>query len=139
MADRSFTPPPRTGGIARGLARGKPVVKPKNLRGTMLRLWKLTRGSRKGLGWILILSALSSAASILSPLVIGGAVTAVDCRSPAAALLALLDVYKRQRFLWPITGSFWMQAFPNLPALQSMSGTLLRREKARKNLSLIHI
>ena len=50
MADRSFTPPPRTGGIARGLARGKPVVKPKNLRGTMLRLWKLTRGSRKGLG-----------------------------------------------------------------------------------------
>ncbi len=90
MADRSFTPPPRTGGIARGLARGKPVVKPKNLRGTMLRLWKLTRGSRKGLGWILILSALSSAASILSPLVIGGAVTAVDSHSPAAALLALL-------------------------------------------------
>lgn len=55
-----------------------------------MRLWKLTRGSRRGLGWILLMSALSSAASILSPLVIGRAITAVDSRSPALAVLLLL-------------------------------------------------
>ena len=91
MADKGFTPPPaRMGGPARGLARGRPVEKPKDLRGTLLRLWRLTRGSRKGLGWVLLFSALSSAASILSPLVIGTAVTAVDEKSPVGAILLLL-------------------------------------------------
>jgi ATP-binding cassette subfamily B protein len=75
-------------------ARGRLVVKPKDLRGTMRRLWDLTRGHRKGLGWILLLSALASASAILSPLIIGRAVTAVDQGDPAMTiLLTLLALY----------------------------------------------
>ena len=96
MADNTFMPPPAdfsTGPGSRpgrGLARGRPVVKPKDLKGTLKRLWVLTKGSRQGLGWVLLFSALSSAASIFSPLVIGQVVTAVDRRDPAAAILLLL-------------------------------------------------
>ena len=55
MADKNMTPPP----INRN-GRGpmfRPREKPKNLKGTLLRLWSLTKGQRKGLGWILLLSA----------------------------------------------------------------------------------
>lgn len=88
MADKNMTPPPASGGPQSGFRR--PVVKPRDLKGTLLRLWKLTKGSRQGLGWILLLSALSSASAILSPLVIGRAVTAVDSKAPVAAILLLL-------------------------------------------------
>ena len=93
MAERMSAPPPASmspSGPGKGLARGRPVEKPKDLTGTLRRLWNLTRGSRQGLGWILLLSALTSAASILSPLVIGRTITAIDSRSPALALLLLL-------------------------------------------------
>lgn len=92
MANSNFTPPPARfgGGPGRGLARGRPVEKPKDLSGTLRRLWQLTKGSRKGLEWILLLSALSSASSILSPLVIGNVITAIDCQSPIISVLFLL-------------------------------------------------
>lgn len=70
--------------------RGRPVVKPKDLKGTLFRLWALTKGHRKGLGWILLLSAFSSAAAILSPLVIGEAVNAVNGQHPVMMILLLL-------------------------------------------------
>ncbi len=61
MSDRPMTPPPAQmgGGVGRA-GRGRPVEKPKDLRGTLARLWRLTQGRRKGLGWILLLSALTS-------------------------------------------------------------------------------
>ena len=68
----------------------RPREKPKNLKGTLLRLWSLTKGQRKGLGWILLLSALTSASAILSPFVIGQAVTALDAGNPAQIILLLL-------------------------------------------------
>ncbi len=95
MAASHMTPPPADSmsGLGRA-ARGRLVVKPKDLRGTMRRLWDLTRGHRKGLGWILLLSALASASAILSPLIIGRAVTAVDQGDPAMTiLLTLLALY----------------------------------------------
>lgn len=77
MADRNQAVPPRNlTGISRP-GRGGVVVKPKNMKGTLGRLWKLTRGQRNGFGWILLLSALSSFASILSPYVAGRAVDAI--------------------------------------------------------------
>lgn len=84
-----MTPPPAGMGGPRGGVR-QPAVKPRDLRGTLLRLWKLTKGSRKGLGWILFLSALASASAILSPLVIGRAVNAVDSGEPVMTILLLL-------------------------------------------------
>lgn len=90
MADQNNIPPVSAGmkGPHKGLHR--PVEKPRDLRGTLLRLWKLTKGSRKGLGWILILSALASASAILSPLVIGRAVNMVDSGNPVISILMLL-------------------------------------------------
>lgn len=92
MSSRTMTPPPapEKGGMGRGMMRGRPVVKPKDMKGTLLRLWKLTEGKRKGLEWILILSALSSLTAVLSPLVIGEAVTAIDCGEPVTVFLILL-------------------------------------------------
>ena len=88
MTAEHMTPPPkRRSGLMR---RGAPVVKPKDMKGTLRRLWGLTSGSRKGLGWILFLSALTSASAILSPLLIGIAVSAIDAGKPALKLLGLL-------------------------------------------------
>jgi len=89
MPKSVLTPPPGLGG-GRSMQRGRPVVKPRDLHGTLRRLWALTRGHRTGLGWILALSGLASASAILSPLVIGRAVTALDGGHPVGALLALL-------------------------------------------------
>lgn len=88
MANSNMTPPAQMGPTRGGIR--PPAVKPRDLKGTLLRLWKMTAGSRGGLGWILLLSALSSASAILSPLVIGEAVNAVDSGSPIAGILALL-------------------------------------------------
>lgn len=85
-----MTPPPTGMGGGRAAMRGRPVVKPKNMKGTLFRLWDLTKGHRKGLGWILLLSAFASASAILSPLVIGEAVSAVDRGNSSEAILILL-------------------------------------------------
>ena len=70
MADKYSTPPQNMNGIQRP-GRGMVVVKPKNMKGTLIRLVELTKGHRKGLGFILLLSAFTSVSSILSPYVIG--------------------------------------------------------------------
>ncbi len=72
------------------MRRGAPVVKPKDMKGTLRRLWSLTKGSRKGLGWILFLSSLTSVSSILSPLLIGNTVSAIDAGKPALRLIGFL-------------------------------------------------
>ena len=78
MAEKKgMAPPANLTGISRP-GRGGVVVKPKNMKGTLTRLWQLTRGQRGGLGWILLLSALASGASILSPYATGAAVTAIS-------------------------------------------------------------
>ena len=80
-----MVPPP--GGFGR---RNQPVVKPKNMKGTLLRLWELTCGQRKGLGWILLLSAFASGSAILSPYVIGEAINRIDAGTGAKGILLLL-------------------------------------------------
>lgn len=89
MTNSNMTPPAAGSGGPR-LGIRQPAIKPRDLKGTLLRLWKLTKGSRKGLGWILFFSALASASAILSPLVIGSAVTAVDNGEPVTRILMFL-------------------------------------------------
>lgn len=77
MPDKNIAVPPRNiNGISRP-SHGRVVVKPKDMKGTLRRLWMLTKGQRKGLGWILLLSAFSSAASIFSPYLTGKIVTMI--------------------------------------------------------------
>ena len=90
MAEKNnCAPPTNLNGISRP-GKGRVVIKPKNMKGTLIRLWKLTKGKRKGLGWILLLSALASAASILSPYITGKAVTAISKQDMVVWILACL-------------------------------------------------
>lgn len=86
MNKNMVTPPSQLG---RG--RGVPAVKPKDMKGTLIRLWKMTKGHRKGLGWILLLSALASGSAVLSPYIIGKAVNSIDSGNPGVVLLIILS------------------------------------------------
>lgn len=94
MANNNISvPPANLNGISRP-GKGCVVVKPKNMKGTLIRLWQLTRGKRNGLGWILILSALGSAAAILSPYVTGKAVTSISGGDAVQSILfCLIGLY----------------------------------------------
>ncbi|MBD5547136.1 MAG: ABC transporter ATP-binding protein [Lachnospiraceae bacterium] len=86
--DKNMTTPPSQ----LGRARGVPAVKPKDMKGTLIRLWQLTKGHRKGLGWIFLLSALASGSAVLSPYFIGGVVNCIDDGNPGIRLLTILAV-----------------------------------------------
>ncbi|MFT8357748.1 ABC transporter ATP-binding protein [Bifidobacterium aquikefiri] len=81
------------GGMAR---RGRAVIKPKNLRGTLHRLFDITAGQRKGFGAVLFFSGLSACSSVLSPLMVGKVISRISLRDPienALLLLALVYVF----------------------------------------------
>lgn len=86
MNKNMATPPSQLG---RG--RGVPAVKPKDMKGTLKRLWMMTKGHRKGLGWLLLLSALASGSAVLSPYIIGKAVNSIDGGNPGMMLLIILS------------------------------------------------
>ena len=92
MSERNTSvPPANLNGIQR-IGRGMIVEKPKNMKGTLSRLWKLTRGQRNGLGFMLILSALASLSSVLAPYVIGKGVSGIESGKGVGFLLLLLAV-----------------------------------------------
>lgn len=104
----SAVPPQNLNGISRPGRMGANVVKPKDLKGTLLRLWNLTRGHRNGLEIILVLSALASAASILSPYLTGQIVTTIKSGSPVGRLLVYLVVLYISEWLIKFSQSFLM-------------------------------
>lgn len=87
MADTERTSPP-TGGL--GAQRLQAAVKPKNMKGTLSRLWKLTVGYRGGFFWVLLCSAFASASAILSPFLIGKIIEILDVGNPIIFWLLLL-------------------------------------------------
>lgn len=123
---REMAPPPSSFGKGQ---RGKPVIKPKDMKGTLRRLWELTQGQRKGLGWLLALSAASSASTILSPLLIGTAVTAIDTENPALRLLILLAALYVTDWLVRFLQQFFMAAIGQRIILHIRS-TLFEKMKA---------
>ncbi|MGN0157869.1 MAG: ABC transporter ATP-binding protein [Brotaphodocola sp.] len=92
MSGKTMGVPPsvQTGGMGHAMMRGKPVVKPKNMKGTLHRLWDMTAGRRVGFIGILVLSAMTSGAGVLSPAVIGAGITAIDHREPAVVIALIL-------------------------------------------------
>jgi ATP-binding cassette subfamily B protein len=67
-----------------------PGVKPQNMKGTLMRLWRMTKGSRRGLGWIFLLSGLASGSAILCPYLIGLVVNRIDGGNPVGQMIWLL-------------------------------------------------
>lgn len=90
--------------------RGVPAVKPKDMKGTLVRLWKLTEGHRKGLGWILLLSGLASGSAVLSPYFIGRAVNCIDNGDPGMSLLVILAALYLGDWLIRFLQQFFMAA-----------------------------
>lgn len=104
--DKNMTPPPAPVGRMRGV----PAVKPKDMKGTLVRLWKLTEGHRKGLGWILLLSGLASGSAVLSPYFIGRAVNCIDNGDPGMSLLVILAALYLGDWLIRFLQQFFMAA-----------------------------
>ena len=73
-----------------GKHRMAEVVKPKNMKGTLARLWNLTRGHRQGLWLVFVLSGLASLSAMLTPLLIGKIIDSINEGSLAVTLLILL-------------------------------------------------
>jgi len=64
------------------------------MKGTLHRLWKLTKGRRKGVPVLFLLSGLASVSAMVTPLLVGKCVDSIDAGSMAFWLvLALLLVY----------------------------------------------
>lgn len=70
--------------------RSGTVQRPKSLRSSLKRLWHLTKGSRKGLGWILFLALLASASAIFSPYIIGRAVNEIVSGNEITLVITVL-------------------------------------------------
>lgn len=104
---KEMTPPP--GGFGK-INRSMQVVKPKNMKGTLLRLWDLTKGKRKGLGWILLLSAFASASAILSPYLIGEVVNSIEAGAVIPQLLFFLGALYLSDWLVRFLQQFFMAA-----------------------------
>lgn len=107
MADKNMVPPANLNGISRP-GRGMAAVKPKNFKGTLLRLWNLTKGHRRGLGWILLLSALASGASILSPYITGNVINAIKDGDPITVVLIMLIALYAGEWLVKFLQQFFM-------------------------------
>ena len=71
-------------------SRFAPHAKPKDMRGTLARLWGLTRGHRRGLLAVFALSGLVALSPVLSPLLIGRIIDGIDLREPVAVLIGML-------------------------------------------------
>lgn len=66
------------------------VVKPKNMKGTLSRLWSLTKGHRQGLWLVFALSGLASLSAMLTPLLIGKIIDSINNGHLSVMLLAFL-------------------------------------------------
>lgn len=83
--------PGRPGGGFGGRGRG-PVVKPKNFKGTMKRLWNYLGKERKLLGIIFLFIMIDSAVTLAGPYFIGVAVDAMSSVSDGTINLGLLEM-----------------------------------------------
>ncbi len=76
------------------------VVKPKNFKGTLMRIFDYIRPEKNGIMIVFFLSALSSVAAIFTPLIIGRCVDAVKSQTPLMSLLLiLLSLYAGDAFV----------------------------------------
>lgn len=73
-----------------GKHRMAEVVKPKNMKGTLSRLWSLTKGHRQGLWLVFTLSGLASLSAMLTPLLIGKIIDSINNGHLSVMLLAFL-------------------------------------------------
>ena len=101
-------PEKRPGG---GRRHGQPVVKPRDMKGTVKRLTDTLKGDRKGFILILVFAVLSSAAGIFSPLVIGRAITAINNGNAVLLFILLLAGIYASNFVVSLLQGILMAVF----------------------------
>ena len=109
--------------------RGMPVVKPKNMKGTLGRLWNLTKGHRNGLGYIFILAGIASGSAILSPYVIGKLINHINNGEPYATVLIVLFALYLGDCLIRFLQQFFMAAIGQRMILHIRTGLFAHMEK----------
>ncbi|MDR0964655.1 MAG: ABC transporter ATP-binding protein/permease [Clostridium sp.] len=80
-------PPVRMGPGA--FLRNNGGEKPRDFKGTIKQLWRITKDSRKGLRIVLFLSICSSGSAIFSPYIIGRAVSMIEANDPTSPMVPL--------------------------------------------------
>lgn len=109
----------RSGGGGRG--RFKPTEKPKNAKGTLLRLMKIFMGHRKSLLTAAFLTVLSAFVSLLTPWLIGRAINTlhigkntVDTSLLTTVLLSLMACYLAGWLIDTVNGALMARISQNL-------------------------
>lgn len=69
------------------------VVKPKHFKGTLKRLWELTKGQRQGIGLVLLLACFAAGTVMTTPYLIGKVVDSVASGYPSRVLLGVLAAF----------------------------------------------
>src|ERR1700731_983975 len=103
------------GGFGGRFGRGGPVVKPKNFKGTLKRLWFYLGKERKWLSIIFLSILIESGLVLIGPFLIGISIDAmtslnggVDFKLLQIAILALIAAYMTDGFL--ILWQGWLAA-----------------------------
>jgi len=89
-------------------ARMQPPAKPKDLRGTLTRLWQLVRPQTRGLGWVFLLSVLSCVAAMATPKLVGSVINAINTSTPFTGLLLVLCGLYLGDWLVKFLSGYWM-------------------------------
>jgi ATP-binding cassette subfamily B protein len=128
------TPPPmRPGGFGGAHRRGPgPVVKPKNFKGTLKRLWQYFGKERKMLTFIFIFIVLDSSLMLLAPFLIGKAIDAmrmnggkVDFGFLEVMIVILVAAYVLDSLLTFLQG--WLMAGVSQRIVKSLRDALFKK------------
>lgn len=125
-------PTVRPGGFGGAANRRGPVVKPKNFKGTLRRLWQYFGKERKMLSFIFIFILIDSALMLLAPFLIGKAVDAmslkggkVDFGLLEVIIFVLIAAYVGDAVLTFLQG--WLMAGVAQRIVKSLRDTLFKK------------
>lgn len=85
-------PVPGRGQRRRGAARFAPVEKPKNMKGTLRRLWTYFAAEKKTMTFVFVLIIADAGVTLITPYVIGQAVNQIGLRSHAVHFALLITI-----------------------------------------------
>jgi ATP-binding cassette, subfamily B, multidrug efflux pump len=126
------TPPPMRPGGMGGPQRRGPVVKPKNFKGTLKRLWQYFGKERRMLSFIFIFIVIDAALMLLAPFLIGKAIDAmrsnggkVDFDFLEVMIIILIAVYMTDSILTFLQG--WLMAGVSQRIVKSLRDSLFKK------------
>ncbi|TVY07297.1 ABC transporter ATP-binding protein [Paenibacillus cremeus] len=122
----------RPGGPGGGFGRGGPVVKPKNFKGTMKRIWQFIGKERKWLSLIFTFILIDSAITLSGPYLIGLAVDTMAHQDASQSMdylhlviFALVAAYVSDGALTFLQG--WLMAGVSQRIVMNLRGTLFSK------------